>query len=77
MKRMILFILLFCMSIGVFSSTVFGENTADISAEDLYQNGKEAFDERNYEKAMEFFLSAAELGNASDLNSIGSMYANG
>ncbi len=54
-----------------------GKPAAEMTAEELYQAGENAFLAEDYGKALEYFQLAADLGNAKGLRYIGSMYAYG
>ena len=77
MKRMVLYILTLCLCLGVLCGTAFCETESKISADEIFQTGRDALASGNYEKAMESFIKAAELGHARSLTNIGILYANG
>ena len=82
MKRSVLFVLIVCLCLNVFGSAalaeaVRAETAAAKSAEELYQAGRDAYDAKDYEKAMEYFQAAADQDYTKALSSIGSLYAEG
>ena len=46
-------------------------------AEDLYQAGKDAYEAKDYDKALQYYEQAADQGNAEGLRGIGTFYAEG
>jgi outer membrane protein assembly factor BamD (BamD/ComL family) len=44
-------------------------------AEDLYQAGKDAYEAKDYDKALQYYEQAADQGNAEGLRGIGTLYA--
>ena len=50
--------------------------TASFSG-DFFKLGKEAYDQKNYQKAAELFKKACDGGNFSSCGYLGSLYANG
>ena len=48
-----------------------------MTAEELYQAGREAVNAEDYGRAMEYFQLAADAGNAEGWRGLGNMYADG
>ena len=85
MKKIMLFVLALCLSFAVFGGTVFAETaeseatsaekpSAEMTAEELRQAGLDAYNVKDYSKAMEYFQLAADLGNIESWRSIGFLY---
>ena len=49
----------------------------ELSAEELYQMGKDAYAAEDYAQTLEYYQQAADLGLADAVNSIGFLYTNG
>jgi len=87
MKKTILLTFILCLCFAAFG-TSFADTAAteapgteapaaEMTPEELYQTGNAAFDEEDYEKAMEYFQLAADAGNAEGWRGIGNLYVNG
>ena len=87
MKKTLLFILALCLCFTAFSAA-FAETAAaeartaekpaaEMTAEELYQAGREAVNAEDYGRAMEYFQLAADAGNAEGWRGLGNMYADG
>ncbi len=64
---------LFCQYCGVKLETITNANT-EIDVESLYSRGEEYYDSKNYEKAFEYYLKAANRGHISAQYSLGILY---
>ena len=74
-----LFVLALCLcftAVGAaFAETAAADKpAAEMTAEELYQAGRDAYTAEDYEKALEYFQLAADLGNAKGLRAIGNLY---
>ena len=87
MKKTLLFILALCLCFTAFGAA-FAETAAaeartaekpaaEMTAEELYQAGRDAINAEDYGKAMEYFQLAADAGNAEGWRGLGNMYADG
>ena len=87
MKKTLLFILALCLCFtafgAAFAETAAAESrtaekpAAEMTAEELYQAGREAVNAEDYGRAMEYFQFAADAGNAEGWRGLGNMYADG
>ena len=64
MKKIISFALALCLCLTVFGASFAEKPAAEMTAEELYQTGRDAFNAEDYEKAMEYYQLAADAGNA-------------
>ena len=74
-----LFILALCLCFTIFGAalaeTAAAEKpAAEMTAEELYQAGLDAYSAKDYGKAMEYCQLAADLGNIESWRSIGYLY---
>ena len=87
MKKTLLFILALCLCFTAFGAA-FAETAAaeartaekpaaEMTAEELYQAGRDAINAEDYGRAMEYFQLAADAGNAEGWRDLGNMYADG
>ena len=87
MKKTLLFILALCLCFTAFGAA-FAETAAaeartaekpaaEMTAEELYQAGRDSISAEDYGKAMEYFQLAADAGNAEGWRGLGNMYADG
>ncbi len=83
MRKLIATCLCLCLCLAAFGGAAFAENAsaetpaAQMTAEELYQAGKAAFDAEDYGKAMDYFQLAADAGNVEGWRGLGNLYANG
>ena len=78
MKRTVLLILALCLCFSVFGGSVSAESAAaEMTAEELYLTGLDAYTAGDYEKAMEYFQKAADAGNVEGWRGLGNLYAQG
>ena len=81
MKKIILFVLAlrlcFAVFSGGFAESAMESTVAEMTAEELYQTGKEAFDAEDYGKAMEYYQPAADLGAPEAMFALGECFYEG
>ena len=69
MKKIMLFVLAICLCFtaagaALAETAVTEKPAAEMTAEELYQAGKDAYGAGDYGKAMEYYQLAADAGNA-------------
>ena len=80
MKKIMLFVLALCLCFttfgAAFAETAAAEEApkAEMTAEELRQAGLDAYNVKDYGKAMEYYQLAADLGNIESWRSIGFLY---
>ena len=74
MKKILSLLLTICLLSAFLSVASFADNA---SAELTYDIGEKYYNEKDYEKALEYFQKAAEAGNAKAMNNIGNLYYDG
>ena len=81
MKKIMLFVLALCLLCFTAFGAAFAETAAaeeapkaEMTAEELRQAGLDAYNVKDYSKAMEYFQLAADLGNVESWRSIGFLY---
>ena len=77
MKKLIALFLCLCLTasiVSVVAETAAEAPKTEMTAEELYQAGEDAFLAEDYGKAMEYYLQAAEAGNAGGWRSVGFLY---
>lgn len=74
MKKKLLSILLMMV---VFTTMFVGCGNAGKSEDELYELGKECYDNEDYETAYEYFVQASEKGSGIAYGMLGNMYKNG
>ena len=80
MKRVLLFGLIVCLCLAVWSGAALGEtakDTASMTAEESFQAAKDAFTANDYEKAVEYYQLAADQGYVDAMFNLGIMYQGG
>lgn len=86
-RKTTLFAIILCLCFAVFGAS-FAETAsteapkaddpvAEMTAEELYQAGKEAYDTKDYAKALEYFRQAGDLGYSEAIKEIGNLYSFG
>lgn len=74
MKKAILFVWILCLCFAVSGAACAETPAAEMTAEELYQAGLEAFDAEDYGKALELLQQAADAGHAEAWTAIGFQY---
>jgi TPR repeat protein len=82
MKRVFLFAMIACLCLAAWGGAALGEaaateEAASVSAEELLQAGKDAYEAKDYGKALECWQQAADQGDAKALCYLGNLYREG
>ena len=82
MKKTVLFVTVLFLLLNAFGAafaeTAEADKTAEeMTAEELYKAGEDAYGAGDYGKAMEYYQLAADAGNPEGWRGIGTLYANG